>query len=144
MARLTVGKTGSPRCSPSFFGVTPPTMFVPHSIDSFAFAVACRPVKPWNITRVCEPIRRFPIVSSYPLRLGEYEKDRLEMYFNFIRPETGLGQQLLNMVRMKERFQSQKNLDVVHASLDINKVGVYTKDEMGVNFRKLWRNMVLK
>lgn len=36
----TVGSTGSPRCSPFFPGVTPPTMLVPHAIDSFAFAVA--------------------------------------------------------------------------------------------------------
>jgi hypothetical protein len=36
----TVGRTGRPRCSPFFPGVTPPTMFVPHSIDSFALAVA--------------------------------------------------------------------------------------------------------
>ena len=36
----TVGRTGSPRCSPLFPGVTPPTIFVPHAIDSLAFAVA--------------------------------------------------------------------------------------------------------
>ena len=35
------GSTGSPRCSPSFPGVTPPTMLVPHSRDCFAFWVAC-------------------------------------------------------------------------------------------------------
>lgn len=35
------GSTGSPRCSPSFPGVTPPTILVPHSRDCFAFWVAC-------------------------------------------------------------------------------------------------------
>ena len=34
------GSTGSPRCSPSLPGVTPPTIWVPHSKDCFAFCVA--------------------------------------------------------------------------------------------------------
>lgn len=37
---FTLGRTGKPRCSAVFPGVTPPTIFVPHAIDSFAFAVA--------------------------------------------------------------------------------------------------------
>ncbi len=36
----TVGRTGSPKCSPFLPGVTPPTMLVPQAIDSLAFAVA--------------------------------------------------------------------------------------------------------
>lgn len=36
----TVGNTGKPKCSPFFPGETPPTILVPHSIDSLAFAVA--------------------------------------------------------------------------------------------------------
>lgn len=40
LASFTVGNTGNPKCSPLFPGVTPPTILVPHSIDSFAFAVA--------------------------------------------------------------------------------------------------------
>lgn len=36
----TDGNIGSPRCSPSTPGFTPPTILVPHSNDSFAFAVA--------------------------------------------------------------------------------------------------------
>lgn len=36
----TLGKTGRPRCSPVRPGVTPPTMLVPHSMDSLAFEVA--------------------------------------------------------------------------------------------------------
>lgn len=39
---LTEGKTGSPKCSPSTPGFTPPTILVPHARDSFALAVA------WN------------------------------------------------------------------------------------------------
>jgi hypothetical protein len=39
-ASRTDGRTGSPRCSPFLPGVTPPTIFVPHAIDSFVFAVA--------------------------------------------------------------------------------------------------------
>lgn len=46
LASLTVGKTGNPKCSPLFPGVTPPTILVPHSIDSFAFAVAL--MKNWG------------------------------------------------------------------------------------------------
>lgn len=42
---LTEGKTGSPRCSPSTPGLTPPTILVPHSRDSLTLAVACRPVE---------------------------------------------------------------------------------------------------
>jgi hypothetical protein len=41
----TVGRTGKPRCSPSKPGRTPPTILVPHSIDSLALAVACLPVQ---------------------------------------------------------------------------------------------------
>lgn len=40
LASFTVGRTGNPKCSPLFPGVTPPTMLVPHSIDSLALAVA--------------------------------------------------------------------------------------------------------
>lgn len=36
----TVGSRGSPRCSPFFPGVTPPTMLVPQAMDSLALAVA--------------------------------------------------------------------------------------------------------
>jgi hypothetical protein len=36
----TDGSTGRPRCSPVLPGLTPPTILVPHAIDSFAFAVA--------------------------------------------------------------------------------------------------------
>ncbi len=42
---LTEGNTGSPRCSPSTPGLTPPTIFVPHSKDSLTLAVACLPVE---------------------------------------------------------------------------------------------------
>ena len=36
----TVGSTGSPRCSPSLPGLTPPTILVPHAMESLASAVA--------------------------------------------------------------------------------------------------------
>ena len=42
---LTEGNTGSPRCSPSTPGLTPPTILVPHSKDSLTLAVACLPVE---------------------------------------------------------------------------------------------------
>ena len=41
----TEGRTGSSRCWPSRPGVTPPTMLVPHAMDSLALAVACLPVR---------------------------------------------------------------------------------------------------
>jgi hypothetical protein len=34
------------------------------------------PVKPWNMTRVCAPIFRFDIVSSYDLRPAVVEKEK--------------------------------------------------------------------
>ena len=90
---FTEGKTGSPRCSPSTPGLTPPTIFVPHSSDSFTLAVAWRPgslsafvwkktlsiwriglpVNPWNSTRVCAPIFKFGSVSAYFAERGEVE-----------------------------------------------------------------------
>lgn len=42
---LTEENTGSPRCSPSTPGLTPPTILVPHSKDSLTLAVACLPVE---------------------------------------------------------------------------------------------------
>lgn len=39
---LTEPKTGRPRCSvPAFFGLTPPTSFVPNSSASLQWKVAC-------------------------------------------------------------------------------------------------------
>ena len=35
-----VGRTGRPRCWPVQPGLTPPTMLVPHAMESLAFAVA--------------------------------------------------------------------------------------------------------
>ena len=53
LASSTELKTGLPRCSiPPLPGVTPPTIFVPYSIDCSECNVPWEPVKPWTITLV--------------------------------------------------------------------------------------------
>jgi hypothetical protein len=47
----TEGKTGKPKCSPSTPGLTPPTIVVPHSNDSLAFAVALKGISSAPNTR---------------------------------------------------------------------------------------------
>ena len=51
---FTEANTGRPRCKvPAFFGLTPPTMFVPYSMACSLWKVPVLPVKPWQITLVC-------------------------------------------------------------------------------------------
>ena len=52
-ASSTLLKTGRPKCSwPPFFGVTPPTSFVPYFKACSEWNVPWWPVKPWQITFV--------------------------------------------------------------------------------------------
>lgn len=46
---LTDGNTGSPKCSPSTPGFTPPTILVPHAKDSLTLAVALVTGQPLNL-----------------------------------------------------------------------------------------------
>ena len=63
-AAFTVSNTGRSRCvMPLFPGVTPPTMFVPYSIASFAWKLALSPVNPWKMTRV-DPLSRMLMIPS--------------------------------------------------------------------------------
>jgi hypothetical protein len=71
---LTEGKIGSPRCSPSTPGLTPPTILVPHSRDSLTLAVACLPagevsrevqiVQFHSIDLTSKPLEQNPGMSS--------------------------------------------------------------------------------
>eukprot|EP00966_Prymnesium_polylepis_P019297 445060-Prymnesium_polylepis.1 len=53
LASATSLKTGRPRWVwPAFFGLTPPTIFVPYAIACSQWNVAVLPVKPWQMTLV--------------------------------------------------------------------------------------------
>src|SRR5262245_55781898 len=57
-ASATVFQTGKPSCTvPPLPGVTPPTTFVPYSLQRRAWNVPSRPVIPWTTTRVSRPTR---------------------------------------------------------------------------------------
>ena len=60
------------------------------------------PVKPWNITRVCAPILRFPIVSSYPLYFADVLNDCL------IARDDARGSRLRIMVNLILLFQKEE------------------------------------